>query len=214
MNVFICGQKSFGRAVFTALQERGHTIVGVAPAPPAKYYDKLHGIALRHKVPVVCDAGRLTSEHIPDGTDLIVSAHSHWFITRQSVERARLGGIGFHPSLLPRHRGRDAVRWTVACGDPVTGGTVYWLDEKVDGGDILLQRLCFVDRAWNHHELWSRLFDLGVEMMVEAVELIERGGAGRQKQDETFATWEPPFDPTARLFRGELLQLPEPIASL
>lgn len=209
MNIFICGQKSFGKAVFLALMEAGHNIVGVAPAPPDKYYDKLHGIALRHRVPVVCDATRLTSDHIPEGTDLIVSAHSHWFISEQAVEKARLGAIGFHPSLLPRHRGRDAVRWTIACGDPVTGGSIYRLNNVVDGGPIILQRHMFVDKSWDHHQLWKELFPLGVRLVVEAVAMLERGNIEGEPQDERFATWEPPFDPTARLFRPELLQLPE-----
>lgn len=209
MNIFICGQKSFGKAVFLALREAGHNIVGVAPAPPDKYYDKLHGIALRHRVPVVCDATRLTSDHIPEGTDLIVSAHSHWFISEQAVEKARLGAIGFHPSLLPRHRGRDAVRWTIACGDPVTGGSIYRLNNVVDGGPIILQRHIFVDKSWDHHQLWKELFPLGVRLVVEAVAMLERGNIEGEPQDDRFATWEPPFDPTARLFRPELLQLPE-----
>ena len=99
MNIFICGQKSFGKAVFSALREDGHHIVGVAPAPQEQYYDKLHGIALRYHVPVVCDAGKLTSVHIPEHTDLIISAHSHWYISDKALSKARLGGIGFHPSL-------------------------------------------------------------------------------------------------------------------
>ncbi len=210
MNIFITGQKSFGKAVFKALLEDGHHIVGVAPAPPGKYYDKLHGAALRYHVPVVCEAGRLTSDHIPEETDLIVSAHSHWYVSDKAVEKARLGAIGFHPSLLPRHRGRDAVRWTVTCGDPVTGGTVYWLDKVVDGGPVLLQRHLLVSRIWDHHELWRRLFPLGVQMVRDAVAMLERGEIVSEPQDPDFATWEPPFDATARLYRPELYQLPEP----
>ena len=156
MKIFLTGQRSFGKAVFLALREDGHDIVGVAPAPPGQYYDKLHAIALRYKVPVVCEASRLTSDHIPEGTDLIISAHSHWYVSDKAAEKARLGAIGYHPSLLPRHRGRDAVRWTIACGDAVTGGSVYRLSSKVDGGSILLQRIQFVDRTWNHHDLWKR----------------------------------------------------------
>lgn len=210
MNIFLTGQKSFGKAVFLALREDGHNIVGVAPAPPKKYYDKLHGIALRYNVPVVCDAVRLTSDHIPEGTDLIVAAHSHWFISDQAVKKARLGAIGYHPSLLPRHRGRDAVRWTVACGDPVTGGSIYRLNDKVDGGNILMQSLQFVDRNWDHHELWKQLFPAGVKLVRDTVRLLATEGfVEGTPQDERFATWEPPFDPSARLFRPELLQLPE-----
>lgn len=209
MNIFITGQKSFGKAVFLALREDGHNIVGVAPAPPQKYYDKLHGIALRYNVPVVCEAERLTSAQIPDGTDLIISAHSHWFISEQAIKKARLGGIGYHPSLLPRHRGRDAVRWTIACGDPVTGGSVYRLNNKVDGGNIIAQNIQHVGKDWDHHELWKHLFPAGVQLIRDAAKQMERAGyIEGTPQDEKFATWEPPFAPNARLFRPELLQLP------
>ena len=209
MKIFLTGQRSFGKAVFLALREDGHDIVGVAPAPPGQYYDKLHAIALRYKVPVVCEASRLTSDHIPEGTDLIISAHSHWYVSDKAAEKARLGAIGYHPSLLPRHRGRDAVRWTIACGDAVTGGSVDRLSSKVAGGSILLQRIQFVDRTWNHHDLWKRLFPQGVQMLRDAVKMLACGYVEGEPQDERFATWEPPFDATARLYRPELLQLPQ-----
>lgn len=209
MNIFLTGQKSFGKAVFKALLEDGHNIVGVAPAPPAQYYDKLHGIALRYHVPVVCDATRLVSDHIPKDTDLIVSAHSHWFVSQKAVDKARLGAIGFHPSLLPRHRGRDAVRWTIACGDPITGGSIYRLSNEVDGGAILLQKHIFVNRTWDHHALWRELFPLGVQLIRDAVLMLEKQGyIEGVPQDSQYATWEPPFDASARLFRPELLTLP------
>lgn len=205
MNIFLCGQKSFGKAVLLALLQDGHTITGVAPAPPGQYYDKLHGIALRYRIPVMCEAPKLTSDHIPENTDLIISAHSHWYISQKAVEKAKLGAIGYHPSLLPRHRGRDAVRWTVACGDPITGGSIYRLSEEVDGGAILLQKIQFVHRSWDHHKLWRALFPQGVHLVREAVQMLEsRGYVEGVPQDPQFATWEPPFDPTARLYRPEL----------
>ncbi len=47
MNIFICGQKSFGKEVLKALYEKGHNIVGVAPPPQEKYYDKMQGYAIK-----------------------------------------------------------------------------------------------------------------------------------------------------------------------
>lgn len=209
MNIFLTGQRSFGKAVLMALLEDGHEIVGVAPAPPQQHYDKLHAAALRYHIPVACEAGKLVSAHVPEHTDLIISAHSHWYVSEKAAGKARLGAIGYHPSLLPRHRGRDAVRWTIACGDAVTGGSIYRLNSIVDGGNILMQKLQFVDRRWDAHELWRRLFPAGVQMIRDIVRRMEQEGfIEGAPQDERFSTWEPPFDPTARLFRPELLQLP------
>lgn len=206
MNIFICGQKSFGRAVLKALHERGHNIVGVAPPPQDKYYDKMQSYAYRYGIPCISDCDKLVSRDIPDNTELVIAAHSHWYISDKIREKAKHGAIGFHPSLLPRHRGQDAVRWAVAMGDAITGATVFWLDSTVDGGDILLQKPIFIARDWDYHRLWREIFPIGVEMICEAVEMIEKGTAERIKQDNRFATYEPSFKAT-RLKRNELIML-------
>ena len=207
MKIFFCGQKSFGYAVLKALHEDGHEIVGVCPPPQIKYYDKTKQYAIRHGLPVIGDCDKLVSQMIPDETDLIVAAHSHWYISSQARGRAKYGAIGFHPSLLPRHRGQDAVRWAVAMGDAITGATVYRLDDTVDGGDIIAQRHIFVDRSWDYHDLWKEIFPVGVEMMRKAASDVESGIATYTEQDDRFATWEPKIESNARLKRNELIQI-------
>ena len=82
MKIFICGQKSFGLAVLKRLYEDGHEIVGIAPPPQQQYKDKMVGFAMLHDIPIVSDCDRLVSANVPDGTDLIVTAHSHWLVSR------------------------------------------------------------------------------------------------------------------------------------
>lgn len=91
-------------------------------------------------------------------------------------------------------------------GDRVTGGTIYKLGSGCDKGDILLQRLLFVNPEWDYHELWKHLFPLGVEMTLEAVRVIASGKAEWIEQDESVATWEPSWE-RPRLKRNELMQL-------
>ena len=206
MKIFICGQKTFGKEVMKALYENGHEIVGIAPPPQEKYKDKMVGYAMLKKIPIISDCDRLLSKDIPGGTDLIISAHSHWIISDKIIEKCKYGGIGFHPSLLPRHRGRDAVRWTIHMGDFITGGTIYRLTGECDGGDIINQRTLFVDKEWDYHDLWRELFPIGVDMILESVSMIEKGTVKGWAQDERFATFEPSWD-RPRLKRNELLQL-------
>lgn len=207
MKIFICGQKSFGKEVLKRLYEDGHEIVGIAPPPQKRLKDKMVGFAILHNIPIISDCERLTSKDIPDGTDLIISAHSHWIISKQCIDKCKYGGIGFHPSLLPRHRGRDAIRWAVHMNDFVTGATVYSLDSDIcDGGDILLQKVIFIDPEWDYHDLWYNIFPVGVDMVSEAVRLIESGKASWQKQDNKFATYEPSWD-RPRIKRNELILL-------
>lgn len=206
MNIFICGQRSFGKAVLIELYNRGHNIVGVAPPPQEKYYDKIIGAAFRRGIPVISDCDKLVSADIPDNTDLVVAAHSHWYISQKILDKAKYGGIGFHPSLLPRHRGQDAVRWAVAMGDAITGASVYWLNDKIDGGDLFMQKTLFISKNWCYKQLWKEMFPIGVEMLCDCVDMIAKGEIIKIPQDERFATWEPPFN-NARLKRNELLQL-------
>lgn len=206
MKIFLCGQKSFGVAVCKALEDAGHEIVGVAVPPQERLKDKLCGYALLKEYSVIVDAERLVSADIPDGTDLIVAAHSHHLISDRCLDKAKYGGIGFHPSLLPRHRGRDAVRWAVHMGDFASGGSVYRLSGKTDGGDIAAQEVVWIRPGMSYHELWAEIFPVGVRMLVQVCGEIERGTAEWKRQDEDCATWEPSWD-RPRLRRNELVML-------
>ena len=206
MKIFISGQRSFGKAVLLALLQAGHTITGVAPAPQGKRVDKLAITALKHGIPIVSDGERLVSTMIPDGTELIVSAHSHWIISQKCIDKCRHGGIGFHPSMLPRHRGQDAVRWAVHMGDAITGGSVYRLTDRCDRGAILAQRPVFIKPGWDYHDLWRAIFPVGVQMLVDTIDDIEHHRATETEQDEDCATWEPSWE-RPRLHRNELLQI-------
>ena len=207
MKIVLTGQKAFGKAVLKKLIEDGHEIVGVAPAPQGVKKDKMVGIALKYGIPVLTDAGKLTSNDIPEGTDLVVAAHSHWIVSEKIIEKAKYGAIGFHPSLLPLHRGQDAVRWTVKMGDKVTGGTVFKLNDVADGGDVIKRELVFVEKDWDYHQLWNKLFPIGVNMLSEVVKSIEKNGMPEgEKQSSEIATWEPSFH-RERLHRNELVQL-------
>ena len=106
-----------------------------------------------------------------------------------------LGTICYHPSLLPRHRGASAINWAIIQGDTHTGLTIFWVEKGIDTGPILLQREVEIGPEDTAGSLYfNTLFPLGVEAMVEAVELINAGRAPRLPQDESRATYEPPCD--------------------
>jgi methionyl-tRNA formyltransferase len=101
--------------------------------------------------------------------------------------------ICFHPSLLPRHRGASAINWTLIMGDASAGVTWFWPDRGIDTGPILLQRSEPIrDEDTVGSLYFNRLFPLGIETMVESIELIKAGRAPAIAQDESLATYEPP----------------------
>ncbi len=104
------------------------------------------------------------------------------------------GGINLHWSVLPKHRGPDPLFWTYLCDDRMTGVTVHWLDERVDAGDMLLQREIALTRGRPLIDLYGELAAMGSELLAEAITLIGQGRAPRLPQSEVLATQEPSRD--------------------
>lgn len=208
MRVYLCGQKAFGAAALQLLLDMGQEVLGVS-APPESTHgraDRLWGLATDQRLPLM-PAGTLRAETLPDGVDLIVAAHSHDFIGRRTRTRAKLGAIGYHPSLLPLHRGRDAIRWTIRMGEKIAGGSVYWLTDTVDGGPIAAQDWCFVRPGDTAQDLWRRdLQPMGLRLLRRTIGDIERGVLVQVPQDAALATWEPAIEQPP-LFRPDLLMI-------
>ena len=192
MRITLVGSRHFGVTTFNML--RTHA-VEIARVVVADADDRLAAAALQEgiDVKVQADPKLVVAAEIADGTDLIVTAHSHARISKEALAAARLGGIGYHPSLLPRHRGIAAVEWTIREGDPIAGGTVYHLADRMDAGAIAAQDWCFVGKGETARDLWERaLAPLGQKLLAEAIDhAIAHGQLPSKPQDEQFATSAP-----------------------
>jgi methionyl-tRNA formyltransferase len=188
----LVGSRYFGAMVFEALRADNVAVVAVV-APVAD--DRLAVAARNAGVPVhvLANPKVVPGDAIPDGTDLIVAAHTHARVSEEALARSRLGGIGFHPSLLPRHRGIAAIEWTIKEGDPIAGGSVYHLADGWDAGAIAAQDWCFVGKGETARELWERaLAPMGLKLLKDVVRYAAQHGAlPAHPQDERFATRAP-----------------------
>jgi len=196
MKITLVGSRYFGRAVLDLLlKEPGIEVARVAvPTADDRLADGARAAGIDvyvHENPHI-----VPLETIAPETDLIVTAHSHARVAHDAVASARLGGIGYHPSLLPRHRGMAAVEWTVKEGDPVAGGTIYPLADKLDAGPIAAQDWIFVKKGESARELWERaLAPLGLRLIMEVVRHArDEGELPATPQDEQFATRAPRLD--------------------
>lgn len=125
------------------------------------------------------------------GAELNVLPFCTQFIPMDVIESPKHGSIIYHPSILPRHRGASAINWTLIMGDKKAGFSVFWADDGLDTGPILLQRSCDVQPNDTVDALYNRfLFPEGIKAMVEAVQLVADGKAPRIPQSEEGATYE------------------------
>ena len=207
MRIALIGQAAFAEQVLDGLIERKHDIAAVYCPPDGKSgkTDPLKARALELGIPVRQHRS-LKSEAVRDefaelGADLGVLAYVTQIVPPAVFDAPRLGSICFHPSLLPRYRGGSAIPWQVIKGETKTGVTMFWTDDGIDTGPILLQKEATIDPGDTGGTLYfKKLFPLGVEVVLESVDLIEAGTAPRLVQDESQAS----YDPLCRDEHGEI----------
>src|ERR1700710_1504668 len=192
MRITLVGSRHFGVTTLYILREHKVDVVRVVVADAE---DRLAAAARAAGIAVAVQANPklVVAGEIADGTDLIVTAHSHARIGKEALAAATLGGIGYHPSLLPRHRGIAAVEGTIRQGDPIAGGTVYHLADRMDAGAIAAQEWCFVKKDETARELWERaLAPLGPQRLGDVIDYAKPNTSRPTKpQDEQFATSAP-----------------------
>ncbi len=200
MRIVLIGQATFGADVLKGLLAKGRHVVGVfCPPDRGGKVDPLKEAALVAGLPV------FQPRHLKDqeAYDQMVSLNSDLavlaFVTDIAPEKLlavpKLGSICYHPSILPKYRGSSAINWAVINGETKTGLTIFWVDAGIDTGDILLQKEVEILPNETTGELYfNKLYPLGVDAVIEAVDLIAEGKTTRIPQDHSKATYDPPCD--------------------
>uniref|UniRef100_A0A8C0FS08 formyltetrahydrofolate dehydrogenase n=1 Tax=Bubo bubo TaxID=30461 RepID=A0A8C0FS08_BUBBB len=201
LKLALIGQSIFGQEVYNKLRKEGHKVVGVFTVPDKNgQADPLALAAEKDGTPVFkFPRWRAKGKPIQEvvaayksvGAELNVLPFCTQFIPMDVIDCPKHGSIIYHPSILPRHRGASAINWTLIQGDKKAGFTIFWADDGLDTGPILLQRECDVGQNDTVDDLYNRfLFPEGIKAMVEAVHLIADGKAPRIPQPKEGATYE------------------------
>lgn len=197
MRIVVFGQAAFGAKSLEALVAAGNEVV--AAYVPAGAADPLKEGAEARGIPVFQptsyrDAAVL-EQYRGLAPDLAVLAFVTDIIPSAFFEVPRHGAICYHPSLLPRHRGASAINWAVIQGDKTTGLSVFWPDDGIDTGPLLLQKEIPIGPDDTTGSLYfNSLFPMGVDALVEAAALIRDGKAPSIPQTAEGATYEAPCD--------------------
>ena len=197
MRIVVHGQQAFGKAVLEALIKRGENVVAVyaAPEKPGQKADPLKEAAQAAGLPVYQpDSYRKPEvwEQFKElKPDLQVMAFVTLFVPEDFLNIPTYGSIQYHPSLLPRYRGPSAINWPIIQGETETGLSIFWPDNGLDTGAVLLQKKTHIGPEDTLGSVYfDRLFPMGVEAMLESVDLVKAGKAPRIKQDDKQATYE------------------------
>ena len=197
MRIAVIGQAAFGKDVLAALADNGENVVGVfcppdregRPSDPIKQEAEERGIPvfqfrrMRRKVAIDAFLGL--------NADLCVMAFVTDIVPDAILEAPTRGTIQYHPSLLPKHRGPSSMNWPIIWGETVTGLSIFWPDKGLDTGPILLQKEVEITQDDTLGSLYfGKLYQMGVDSMVEAVGLVRDGAAPRIDQDHSQATYE------------------------
>ena len=129
----------------------------------------------------------------PTAPDVGVVAAYGALIPKALLTLPRHGMVGVHPSLLPKYRGAAPVAWAILRGETKTGVTIFRLDDRLDAGDLLVQRMAPVAPSDTTDSLTRQLSRLGADALAEALSQLADLRARPQPQDETQATQAPKF---------------------
>jgi len=201
MRILLIGQAAFAAKLLESMSERGDNVVAVYMPPdrPGGRTDPLKDTAVAKEIPVYQPTtykdDQVFAEYQGIKPDLAVLAFVTDIIPARYFDVPTHGAICYHPSILPRHRGASAINWAVIMGATKTGLTIFWPDGGIDTGPILLQKEIDVGPEDTTGALYfNHLFPMGVEAILESIDLIKAGQAPKNPQDEAGATYEPPCD--------------------
>src|SRR4029450_3712073 len=116
------------------------------------------------------------------------------FVPEEFLNIPTHGSIQYHPSLLPAYRGASAINWPIILGEKETGLSIFWPDNGLDTGDVLLQKKTPIGPKDTLGTVYfDRLFPMGVDAMLESVHLVN--AATPAPPDRSAG---PPLQPRAR----------------
>jgi methionyl-tRNA formyltransferase len=173
--VLVFGTRWLGAELITRLYSTGHEVALVTTSAEDRSARRAFELGLPWTAKP--DDVPLQALDFPWRPELILSAHSFRVLPPWVLSFARLGAIGYHPSLLPAYKGRRAIDRALEDGQRILGGTVYWMTEALDAGPAVivsgrkLQGTVQALPGETAGQIWRRaLAPLGEELLAAAVE--------------------------------------------
>ena len=198
MKIIFWGTPDFAVPSLKILLENNHQILAVVTSPDKERgrgqkvtFTAVKEFAIQNNIPVL-QPDKLKAEDFINNLkafdcDVYVVV-AFKILPREIFTIPKFGSFNLHASLLPKFRGAAPIQWTLIKGETETGVTTFALEDKVDTGNIYLQKKIQILSEDNFGTLHNKLSLLGAEVVLETVNLIENGTAQMQKQSDELAS--------------------------
>lgn len=202
MKILFMGTPDFAKRSLEALINAGHDICGVITQPDKPVGRKriltpspVKEFALSKDIGVY-QPQSLKGEDFAEilntlSPELCVVVAYGKILPKSVLDFPKYGCVNVHGSLLPAYRGAAPIQRAMLDGCEKTGVTTMFMDEGMDTGDMLLKAETEIKDNENLEELYARLGNIGAELLVKTLELIESGNVAPIKQDNSLATHAP-----------------------
>ena len=198
MRLIVHGQQAYGHSVLEAILDKGvDEVVAVycAPDKEGRPLDPLKELALERDLPVYQPESyknpEVWDQLASHDADLCVMAYVLLLVPEEALNVPKHGSIQYHPSLLPWHKGPSSINWPIIMGKQKTGLSIFWPDNGLDTGPILLQKEVEIGPDDTLGSIYfDSLFPMGVDAMLESIDLVRDGNAPREVQDSEDGSYE------------------------
>tara|TARA_A100001011_G_scaffold16199_2_gene16822 strand:- start:18680 stop:19564 length:885 start_codon:yes stop_codon:yes gene_type:complete len=164
MKVFFIGSVRFSEKILKTLIDLNAEIVGISSIKNSKLnsdFTNLGNIALKNKIPINFDDNINSKKSLKfirsKNPDVIFCMGLSKLIKRELLEIPKVGVVGYHPSLLPRNRGRHPLIWALVLGLRQTGSTFFFMDEGADSGPIISQEKVQIKKSDTANSLYKKI---------------------------------------------------------
>jgi methionyl-tRNA formyltransferase len=205
MRIVFMGTPDFGIPSLEKLIKSKHEVVGVVTGPdkprgrglylsesPVKKFSREHNLKVFTPENLKSDDFFYSLKELPFDISVVVAFR---ILPERIFSLPPLGTINLHASLLPKYRGAAPINWALINGETKTGLTIFFIQKKVDTGDLILQKEIDIFPEETFGELHDRMAKMGADLLLETLDLIERGEAKPIKQDDAQATPAPKITP-------------------
>ncbi|MFD2528071.1 methionyl-tRNA formyltransferase [Polaribacter marinaquae] len=205
MRIVFMGTPDFAVAILKHLVENNYTIAGVITAPdkPAGRGRKINESAVKkyaksQDLKILQPTNLKNEDFLSELKSLNANLQivvAFRMLPKVVWQMPELGTFNLHASLLPEYRGAAPIHWSIINGETKTGVTTFFIDDKIDTGEIILQEEITVLETETVGSLHDKLMHLGASLVSKTVDYIAKGNVVTTKQPDLEEKSAPKLNP-------------------